>query len=62
MDKKIGRNITKNLIGKYSYKLLDHTQQSATDALNMSSKRLIQTGNKIANKTTKIFKNSQQNN
>ena len=57
--------------GKYSQKLLDHAEKSATDALTTSSKRVIQktaeaTGdlisNKTANKITKLSKNSQQNN
>ena len=57
--------------GKYSQKLLDHAEKSATDALKTSSKRVIQktaeaTGdlisNKTANKITKLSKNSQQNN
>ena len=29
----IGKNIKKDLISKYSKKFLDHTKQSATDAL-----------------------------
>ena len=33
MGKNIGQNISKNLIGKYSQKLLDHGKKSATDAL-----------------------------
>ena len=51
MDKTIVKNITKILSGKYSQKRLDYTQQSATDALKTSSKRVIQTGNLIGNKT-----------
>ena len=35
-------NIGKNVIGKYSKKLLDHAKQSATDALKTSLKRVIQ--------------------
>ena len=71
MGKNIGKNISKNLSGKYSEKLLDHGKKSATDALKTSSKRVIQkiaeaTGDlilsKIANKITKVSKNSQQNN
>ena len=59
MGKKIGEDIRKNLSGKYSQKLLDHTKKSAADALKTSSKRVIQKtaeetgdsiGNKIANK------------
>ena len=52
--------------GKYSHKLLDHAKTSATDALKTSSKRVIQKTkrviNKIANKSTKLSKDSQQNN
>ena len=43
MGKKIGKNISKNLSGKYSphmlaahQKFLDHAKQSATDALKTS--------------------------
>ena len=65
----MGENISKNLSGKYSQKLLDHVKQSATDALKTSSKRVIQKaaeangdliGNKIGNKITKVSKNVQQ--
>ena len=62
--KNIGKNISKNLIGKYSQKLLDHAKEFVTDALKTSSKRVIQKtaeatgGNKIANKITKISKTS----
>ena len=56
--------------GKYSQKLPDHAKQSATDAFNTASKRAIQKpaeetgdliGNKIANRITKVSKNSQRN-
>ena len=69
--KNIGKNISKNLSGKYSQKLLDHDKQSATDVFKNASKRVIYKtpqatgdliGNKIANKITKVLKNSQQNN
>ena len=52
-------------------KLLDHAEQSAKDALKISSKRVIQKtaeatgdliGNKIANKIMWVSKNLQQNN
>ena len=49
IGKNIGKNISKNLIGKYSLvmlaerqKLLDHANQSATDAFKTASKRAIQ--------------------
>ena len=70
-NKNNGENISKNLRGKYSQKLLDHAKKSATDALKTSSKRVIQKtaeatgdliGNKIADRTTKSSKDSQQNN
>ena len=71
MGKKIGKNISKHLSGKYSQKLHDHAKKSGTDALKTSSKRVIKktaasTGglivNKIADKITKTFENSQQSN
>ena len=69
MGRNIGKNVSKGR--KYSQKLLCHAKQSATDALKMSSKRVIQKtveatddfiGNKIANRITKVSKNSQENN
>ena len=39
MGENIGKNVSKKLGGKYSLKLLDHGKQSATDALNTSSKK-----------------------
>ena len=54
-----GKNIIKNLNGKYSYKLLDHANQSATDALKSNSKKPIQ---KIASRITKVSKTLQQSN
>ena len=78
MCKTIGKNISKNLRGKYSpgilalrKKVLDHAKESATDAFKATSKRAIQKaaeatgdliGKKIAKKITKVSKNSQQNN
>ena len=71
MGKNICKNISKYLNGKYSQKPYDHAQQSATDALKITSKKGIQktagatsdlTGNNIANKSTKVSENSQQNN
>ena len=63
LSRNIGQNRSKNLIRRYSQKLLDHAKQSTTDAFKTSSKRLIQKpeyatgdliGNKIANKISKI--------
>ena len=63
--KNYGKNISKNMSGKYSPKLLDHTEQSPTDAFKTSSKRVIRKaaeatgdliGNKIANEITKVLK------
>ena len=71
MGKNICKNISKNLNGKYSQKPYDHAQQFATDALKITSKKGIQktaeatsdlAGNNIANKSTKVSENSQQNN
>ena len=42
MGKNFGKNISKNLKGKYNQKLFDHAKQSATDTLKTSSKRVIQ--------------------
>ena len=47
--KNIGKNISENLSGKYSQKRLDHAKQSAADALNTTSKRVIK---KTAEATT----------
>lgn len=38
MGKSIGKNINKNLIGKYSQKLFHHAKQSATYTLKSASK------------------------
>ena len=51
----IGKNISQNLISKYSQRFLDHAKQYDTDALKTSSKRAIQktaeaVGDLIANK------------
>ena len=55
------KNASKNFKSKYSQKLLDHAQQSATDALKTASRRPIQetakptndlTYNKIADEIT----------
>ena len=70
-SKKIVKNISKHLSTKYSQKLLDHAKKSATDAIKTSSTTDIQKtaevtgdliGNKIAGRSTKVKKSSQQNN
>ena len=38
----MGKNISNNLSGKYSQKLLDHAKQSATDTLKTDPERLIE--------------------
>ena len=67
MRKNFRKNISKNVSGKYSQKLFDHGQQSATGALKTFSKRVIQEmaeatddliGNKIVDRSTKVSKNS----
>ena len=71
MNKNIGKNISKNLISKHSYKFVAHVKQSAKDILKTSSKRAIQKiseatgeliGNKIAHIIIKVSKPSSQNN
>ena len=42
MGENIGKKISKSLKSKYIQKLLDHAEQSATDAFKTSSKRVIQ--------------------
>ena len=75
MCKNIGKNICKSLNSKYSpgmlsmrQKLLDHVNQSPTDPIKTSSKRVIQKtaeatcdliDSKIANKITNVSKNSE---
>ena len=70
MGRNIGRNKSKNLIGKFSQKHLNHAKQSATDALKTDSKRVIQKtaeatgdfiGNKVADKMTKVSTTSPKN-
>ena len=65
------KSISKNLSGKYSQKLLDHTKKSATDALRNISKKVFSktaeaTGdlisNEIANNITKVPRSSPQYN
>ena len=71
MGKGIGKNISKNLIGKYSQKRLDYAKKSATDPLKTSTKSVIQKAaetagdlisNRIANKRIKVSQSSQQDN
>ena len=70
ISKSFGKNICKNISSKYSQKLIDHTKQSATDALKNTTIKAIQkmaeatgdlTGAKIADKITKVSKTSPQN-
>ena len=42
MNKDIGNDISKNLSSKCSQKLLDHAEESATDALKTVSERTTQ--------------------
>ena len=42
MVKDFGKNISKTLSGKYSWKLIDDAKISPKDALKISSKRVIQ--------------------
>ena len=64
------KNIDRNLSNKYGQKLVDTAKKSATDALKIVSKRIIQkaaeatgdlVGNKFADKMTIISKNQQMN-
>ena len=64
------KNTGKNVSGKYSQKLIDHSKQSATVALKTTPKRVIQktaeatgdlNGNKMADKITKVSRTSSQN-
>ena len=55
MNKSIGKNISKNVSGKYSQKRLDQGKQFPKHKLKTTSKRVIQktaetTGNLIVNK------------
>ena len=61
------KNISKNLSRKYIQKLLDHAKSSATDALEIASKRTIKKageatadllGNKILDKISQFSRNS----
>ena len=71
MGENIGKNISKMFSGKYNQILLDNAKQSPADALETTSKRIIQKtaeatgdliGNKITNKIARVSKNSRQNN
>ena len=42
MDESSGKDLRKNLDGKYSKNIFDHAKQSARDALKTTSKMLIQ--------------------
>ena len=60
---KIRKITSKILSGKYSQKLLDHTKNSATDALKTSSEAIGDLiGNIIADRTMKVSKHSPPNN
>ena len=68
--KNIGKNITKNVSGKYGQNF-DHAEKSATDSIKTVSKGVIQNteeatgdlgGNKIADKITRVSKTSPKNN
>ena len=39
MTKNIGKNVSRNLSGKYGQRLLDQTSQSATDAFKTDSEK-----------------------
>ena len=59
---KIRKITSKILSGKYSQKLLDHTKNSATDALKTSSEAIDLIDNIIADRTMKVSKHSPPNN
>ena len=42
MGKNVDTNISKNVTGKYSQKLLDHSRQSAANAPRTTSKIVVQ--------------------
>ena len=63
MCKSIGKYMSKSLSGKYSEKHLDHTKQSDTDTLKITSKRAFQntaeiTGDFIGNRTADKIENN----
>ena len=66
IGKNIDKNRIKNLSSKYNQKLLDRAKQSSTGAFKTSSNKVIQktveaigdsTGNKTADKITRVSKN-----
>ena len=68
MGEHIDKNTSKSLSGKYSQKILNIAKQSSTDAFKTASKGAIQNtaevsgdfiDNKTADKSTKVWKNSQ---
>ena len=63
MSKSMGKNISKNLSGKCSQKLLDQSKQSTIRALKTTSKRVIQntaevTDDLIGNETAYVVAKS----
>ena len=71
VGKNVGKNISINFSSKYCQKLFDHAKQTATDALNTASKKVIQKnaaatgdlfGNKVVHKIKKVSKTSPKNN
>ena len=56
--KNIGKNISKTMSGKHSQILLNHARQSATDALEITSKRPIQ---EITEATSDLLGNKLRN-
>ena len=66
MGKSLGKNICQNASGKNSQKHPDHAKQPATDARKTASKTAKAIGDLIGNnnadKITKVWKTSQQNN
>ena len=61
MSKNISNNTSKNISINYNQKLLHHAEQSATDALTITSKRVIKktagtTGDLIGNKIADTIK------
>ena len=71
MDKNISTDISKDLSFKYSQKRLDHAKQSSTYVFKMASKTASQkraeatgdlSGNKIANRITKVSKHCPKKN